>query len=519
MLVTVRRAPVRLLAACSFAFALSAQEAATVAKLVQAPTVDAAPLATALGSADPVTRATAARVALVRGVDALLPPLREVLAKETNAEAAREEVRALALLGSEEDVAFAVKQLPRFSSSIDLDFSEAIARRGAPEATTLYLRHRGELRLPAPYITNALWGRASQATATASRLLGANDAAGFRSLLSEVLGTAIDIDAGVIAVALAAPSPEVRTDTVWYLIERYAVETEKVPESAGVPYDGMTASEAFGREVLRRMRGAEFVEKAEWLAWLRSPEGRGRAGRRKPVLRHLSLKEQKALNEGEKDVRPDLQKMPGQDIPPAPFVLAISLPAGLSTQLLQQAGCPGSWVGSANVTVDRAGRVQAVALGNVLAPPACGAVLDTMLRLTLADPRSVVAPMASTAVQLVASREQPCLDEGPLFNGAQPGASRFGGKITPPKLLRRVEPEFPAETRKAMGGPAVVVVETLISRTACVRDIHVIKQSPWPQLNTSAVIAVSKWKFEPGMLDGQPVDVLFDLTVNFKPKH
>lgn len=488
-----------------------------MANLVQAPTIDTAPLSAALASADPVTRGTAARVTLVRGLTALLPKVREVLAKETNAEAAREEVRALALLGSDDDVAFTVKQLPRFPSEIDLDFCEAIARRGAPQATMLYIRHRGELRLVSPYVRHALWRRGSLATPTASRLLGANDTAGFSALLSAVLESAIDLDPGILAAASGSQSAQVRSDTVWYLIQRYAVETDKVPESAGHARDGMTVDEAFGREVLRRMRGAEVMEKPEWLAWLATSEGRGRVPGGKPVLRHLSLNEQNALS-GEKSGLPyiDIRAASGQTVPPAPFIMAISLPPHLGAQLLKRSGCSGSWVGSAAVTVDRAGRVQSVGTGQVLTNADCHAALQTMLRLTLADPRSLVAPMASSAVQLVASREQRCLDEDAVLNGGQPEPLRVRGEIKAPTIVRRIEPDFPEEARLAMSGSSLVVAEALISRTGCIRDIHVLHQSDRPQLNTAAVIALSKWKFKPATLDGQPVDVIFNLTVHFK---
>jgi hypothetical protein len=30
------------------------------------------------------------------------------------------------------------------------------------------------------------------------------------------------------------------------------------------------------------------------------------------------------------------------------------------------------------------------------------------------------------------------------------------------------------------------------------------------------LLALAKWKFEPGMLDGQPVDVVFNLTVDHR---
>jgi len=35
-------------------------------------------------------------------------------------------------------------------------------------------------------------------------------------------------------------------------------------------------------------------------------------------------------------------------------------------------------------------------------------------------------------------------------------------------------------------------------------------------LDQAAADAVRRWKFKPGTLNGQPVDVIFNLTVNFK---
>ena len=48
-----------------------------------------------------------------------------------------------------------------------------------------------------------------------------------------------------------------------------------------------------------------------------------------------------------------------------------------------------------------------------------------------------------------------------------------------------------------------------------VTDIHVLKPLPFG-LDQAAVDAVKRWKFKPGTLNGQPVDVIFNLTVNFK---
>jgi len=62
---------------------------------------------------------------------------------------------------------------------------------------------------------------------------------------------------------------------------------------------------------------------------------------------------------------------------------------------------------------------------------------------------------------------------------------------------------------------AIVILRCVISHDGCVRAVQLIKQSPYPEVNAAAVIAVAQWTFEPGRLRGVPVEVEFNLTVNF----
>lgn len=63
---------------------------------------------------------------------------------------------------------------------------------------------------------------------------------------------------------------------------------------------------------------------------------------------------------------------------------------------------------------------------------------------------------------------------------------------------------------------SLVIVESVISRTGCVRSARLVAQSPFPELNTAALLAVSQWKFDPATVEGKPVDVVFNLTINFQ---
>jgi len=91
---------------------------------------------------------------------------------------------------------------------------------------------------------------------------------------------------------------------------------------------------------------------------------------------------------------------------------------------------------------------------------------------------------------------------------------RVGGDVKAPVAISKVDPVYPEVARKARIS-GIVIVECTISRNGDVTDIHVLKPLPFG-LDQAAVDAVKRWKFKPGTLNGQPVDVIFNLTVNFK---
>ena len=91
---------------------------------------------------------------------------------------------------------------------------------------------------------------------------------------------------------------------------------------------------------------------------------------------------------------------------------------------------------------------------------------------------------------------------------------RVGGDVKAPTVISRVEPHYPEVARKARVA-GIVIVECIIDKNGNVRDVKVLKPLPFG-LDQAAAEAVQKWKFRPGTLNGQPVDVIFNLTVNFK---
>jgi TonB family protein len=94
------------------------------------------------------------------------------------------------------------------------------------------------------------------------------------------------------------------------------------------------------------------------------------------------------------------------------------------------------------------------------------------------------------------------------------GPFRAGGDVKAPVIVNRVEPIYPEAARKAriMG---IVIIEAVIDRNGVVKDASVLKPLPFG-MDQAALDAVRQWTFKPGTLNGVPVDVIFNLTINFK---
>jgi len=112
-------------------------------------------------------------------------------------------------------------------------------------------------------------------------------------------------------------------------------------------------------------------------------------------------------------------------------------------------------------------------------------------------------------------REQQVID---LFaSGWPPGRTdplRVGGDVKAPVNTTRVNPIYPEEARaKRIQG--IGILEVLIDKTGIVKDATVLKRLPYG-LSEAAVEAVRQWTFVPATKDGQAVDAVFNLTINFR---
>ena len=492
------------------------------------------PLTAALQSEVPLVRATAARVVAVRALNSLLPLLRERVAAESDATAAREEIRALALLGSDDDLAVATQASARWPATMDNALAIAVARRGGHAAIDGYLSTIRKTRMKnrTEFFRVAFWGRADVIPASASRLLAARDENGWRGMLDALEESRAALDRGVMAASLLTKSEDIRAASVWFLVRLYAIDPAQIPDvvKEKILVERTEASsnrEDFGIELLRRMVGGEKKENPRWLSYLESKEADALMGRAEDaVLQYLTDEEYRVrYNRCEMQMRAcamppkrSALTIKSQAVAPPAFNLPELLPAGLAEAVMSGAKCRDAWLGVAGVAVDHAGRVRNLELGKVDATRSCKDAIDTLLRLSLATNTSLQSGGAGPVLLVHAKGTRLCRDEPAPRDDAPATLLRAGGDVEPPKVQHRVEPVFPASAREKMGKGrnVIVIIESVISEDGCVRSIRPLLQSPFPELNGAAVFALSQWTFAPGRYEGRPVDVIFNLTVNFR---
>jgi len=93
---------------------------------------------------------------------------------------------------------------------------------------------------------------------------------------------------------------------------------------------------------------------------------------------------------------------------------------------------------------------------------------------------------------------------------------RVGGQVTTPVRLSGPMPQYTDSAREA-GIEGSVVFEAVVRRDGSVSILRTQKGLPNGLLK-AAWDSVQQWRFSPGTLNGQPVDVYYTLTVNFELK-
>lgn len=96
---------------------------------------------------------------------------------------------------------------------------------------------------------------------------------------------------------------------------------------------------------------------------------------------------------------------------------------------------------------------------------------------------------------------------------AAPQTLRVSQGVTEGLLIKKVPPTYPRQAIQ-MHVQGAVQLQAMIDRQGRISSVKVLKGDP--MLARAAVDAVNQWRYKPYFLDGQPVDIQTQITVNFK---
>jgi protein TonB len=89
---------------------------------------------------------------------------------------------------------------------------------------------------------------------------------------------------------------------------------------------------------------------------------------------------------------------------------------------------------------------------------------------------------------------------------------RVGGNVQSAKMIRQVQPVYPqiAKTAHVQG---TVLLHAVISKDGSVQELQYV--SGPPLLMKAAMDAVREWRYQPTLLNGEPVEVETTISVIF----
>jgi protein TonB len=95
---------------------------------------------------------------------------------------------------------------------------------------------------------------------------------------------------------------------------------------------------------------------------------------------------------------------------------------------------------------------------------------------------------------------------------ATPTRVRVSQGVTQGLLIRKVQPTYPPLARQARI-QGQVLLQAEISKDGTIQNLRLI--SGHPMLTSAAIDAVKQWRYKPYILNGEPVEVETQITVNF----
>ena len=107
----------------------------------------------------------------------------------------------------------------------------------------------------------------------------------------------------------------------------------------------------------------------------------------------------------------------------------------------------------------------------------------------------------------------------PGFGAPIPGTGKIGFELgeldTPPIPVHRARPVYPFKARRK-GITGKVTVRFLVTSTGMVDKISIVQGEPKKIFDQSVLDCIAKWRFKPGIFEGNPVATWVVLPISFK---
>jgi hypothetical protein len=371
--------------------------AGNIALLVEhglAPGVQAR-LGEALVDARPEVRAAAARVIFVLGLRSLVPQLTAASANERVADAAFEQLRALAYFGTPDHDHRIVASWQYLPANYTARVAAALAGARGPAAIQHFelLREANPGEAPlADFVRVATRGVAAQLTPVASRAIREKNASLFRAVLQAARDAHAGLTEGIVAAGIsAASSIDIRTTAVWHVLQTWdghsppseGLRAVMLETAAAPPYEENPTA-AFAFELAARWSGRPPHTEPAWLALIAKPPTELRMYLRDDGIRALLTRAEletlggalyndpKALSETSAKPYEDFLT-PNPD-PKAPALLraASDYPRGFMASVFDATGCDlsraqsrGAGAGAGHLALRTDGRVARVMLAKI----------------------------------------------------------------------------------------------------------------------------------------------------------
>lgn len=118
---------------------------------------------------------------------------------------------------------------------------------------------------------------------------------------------------------------------------------------------------------------------------------------------------------------------------------------------------------------------------------------------------------------ILAVQQTPASAKSAPSSAARPaaGSSNMAALAASLKRTRYVAPEYPSKAL-AQSLSGVVTVEFVVTQSGDTRDVRVLDSNPPGVFDRAATIAIKRWRYQPAVVDGAPVEVPVRTAIRFE---